>query len=373
MRLAAWCVLVGLGLGSNLAFAGRGRPAPAASVLASMAPSVPAPPPAPVLPRLPGAVSPLDASVIRPDLSCHDVSLDVTSMTRRMVWYDIAFDRAPLDAVDAHKGAALLELLAADPRWRVGEEHGVPVAWLRAQDATGAWVVPAGGYHVVTDGVWRADVRLGAWPAASPWAVSSWARRPEAGASKVTLDAWVMSDPNLRGLRGTVMVIDAAGVGVDVFEADTAAVRGRPYTVAGLSAAQRVIGTAVASADQIHASGSRAMALPVGEPALVGALSVSSPAAGQLDVRARVNPGARGWVWVRVMAGGTVWEEAAVGSGTRERVGWSTDPARGFWAQSAFPVPAGPAFDATAEVWFAPDDGGTVRKLMSVPVTVPAR
>jgi hypothetical protein len=116
---------------------------------------------------------------------------------------------------------------------------------------------------------------------------------------------------------------------------------------------------------------------PVLAPQLVGPTAVVSldgpSGSGVLEVSGRIDPGERGLLWVRVLdAQGVAWEEAAVAAGTLEEPGWSTREWVGFYYASQFPVPPGPAFEATAEVWFHGASGST-RRLLALPVTVPSR
>ena len=115
--------------------------------------------------------------------------------------------------------------------------------------------------------------------------------------------------------------------------------------------------------------------LPNGEPLQSGpTVEVNAVERGVLETRARVNPEAPGWTWVRFLDGDlNAWEEEAVAAGTRERVGWSKDPTQRFYLEGTFPVPRGRKFSGTLEVWFQGDDGSAPRRLDAMPVTVPKR
>jgi hypothetical protein len=101
---------------------------------------------------------------------------------------------------------------------------------------------------------------------------------------------------------------------------------------------------------------------------------VRSPRAGALEFKGRVAATSPGWTWVRILdAKGRAWEETAVAAGTRELVWGAPDEDRRAYVQSEIPVPSGPAFQAKAEVWHAPVDGGSARLLASYDVSIPAR
>ncbi len=363
-RLMQVVALIAL-VGPQPAWAGR-----------SARPSVAVTPPAPVVvapvePILPSLLSPLEAQLVRPDLMGVDLALDLTTLSRHQITFDMSFDRTPFDAVTLPIQKSLFEVFAADPRWRVTEEDGAMVAYLRVADGAG-WSVPRSGYHRSTDGAtWRVDVRAGAWGPASKWLTSPYVKHLAPGVGKARMTSWVMADPAMRGLHASAMSIESPGVAVDLFEAGGSV--DRPHMSAGLVQAQQTIMTVVGAAAYFAREGGAVARVPAAEPAAPGILLVTVPGPGTLDLRTRVNPGAAGWTWVRLVSEHGPWNDAALGAGTRERVGFSSDPTRAFYMQSAFPVPQGPGFTGTAEVWFKPDDGGPVRKLSSCAVSVPAR
>ena len=115
--------------------------------------------------------------------------------------------------------------------------------------------------------------------------------------------------------------------------------------------------------------------LPKGEPArAMPELLLASPGPGLLEVWGRVNPGEPGTTWLRLLDPAlAAWEEAAVGAGTAEVIGWSADPRQQFYFQSVFPVPAGDRFSGTAELWFRPDASGPPTRLAAFIVDIPSR
>lgn len=94
MQVAVLAALVG----PQSAWAGRtSRPTVAlAAAATSSAPAAPAPP---AVPSLPSLLSPLDAQLVRPDLMGVDLALDLTTMSRHQITFDLSFDRTPFDAV----------------------------------------------------------------------------------------------------------------------------------------------------------------------------------------------------------------------------------------------------------------------------------
>ena len=126
-------------------------------------------------------------------------------------------------------------------------------------------------------------------------------------------------------------------------------------------------------ADRIRANGYESLLLPPGEPGSASSdIQLDTPRKGELSWSARINPQEPGWIWLRLLRSGKSWEDVTVAGATRERVGYSKDPARTFLAQGRFAVPSGEAFDGVAEVWFLPDTGDA-RRLHRADVAVPAR
>jgi hypothetical protein len=92
----------------------------------------------------------------------------------------------------------------------------------------------------------------------------------------------------------------------------------------------------------------------------------------QLDVRGRINPGAPGWTWVRILdAAQKPWNAPAVALTTAERVGWDTNPSVVSYFQSTVPFDTPPPETGSVEVWFHPDGSATVQKLASFPFPQP--
>ena len=322
------------------------------------------------VPLLPVAASPLDPGLVRPALSGAEDGLNITSMQRSRVSFSLGVDHSWLEGVDGAAREAVLAYAAADPRWRVTEEDGTLIALRRVQDANG-WMVPRTGYHTGKDATWRVGLRFGAWDGASPWTQSADVSRVGPRDTTIRLKAFVVGMSGTYGQRASALSVDGDHLAFDVYE--LAKDDDRSHTVKALTGIVDEVGVVLATADYITAQGASAMPLPEGEPADEQRLILRARGAGLLDLRARVNAGTPGWTWVRLLAEGGPWEEAAVGAGTRERVGYSALSHEGFWMQGDFAVPPGDAFAAVAEVWHLPDGGGPVRKIAAFPVSVPAR
>ncbi|MCB9681255.1 MAG: hypothetical protein H6733_07255 [Alphaproteobacteria bacterium] len=335
---------------------GKGKPSKAAA-----APALPAPPP---------VVSPLDGELRRLPLIGPDDALDIETMIRSKVTFDLSLDNTWLHEVDDRVARAMRDTLAADPRWRVTEEDGVVLA-LRRDEDVGIWSVPRTGFHATPQDAWRIAVRFAPWSDASGWATSPSVVRMAPDDAKVHVKAFGVEKQPWYGRRAIALSADGDHLGFDIYELGSG--RDVTRTVAALEEITDEVWRVIAVADGVASMGAAVMPLPAGEPAKATSLTIDSPGPALLSVRARVNPGVAGWTWVRLVAGATPWAEAEVGAGTRERVGWSADPTQGFYLQGAFVAPAGPAFDATAEVWVQPDDGSGVRKVASFPVHVPER
>lgn len=317
-------------------------------------PSDPAPAEVQVAPVLPPARSPLDRDVVARLLDGGAEHVDLNAGTISSVVYGLKVDRRFLGLLDAAGRERLWRLLEADPAWRVTEEHGRRVALRRVPEGS-EWTVPRQGVHLVDGRGFRLAFRDGPWPAGTPWASSRNLVRDAAGEGRLSLPAWVVAGAPWYGARASGVLIDVDGLGLDVLE--VAPEGARALTADGLRLAAKAVDDVVDGRDRTERF--------AGEPGL----SLTSPRPGQLEVRGRVPTPGLGWTWVRLVGPHGVWAEVEVGAGTRERLG--TGP--GAWyLQAVFPVPAGPAFEATAEVWTMVDGGQPTRGLTQT-VTVPAR
>jgi hypothetical protein len=320
-----------------------------------------------------GPAVPLDTAVEYPQpvLMGDRTALDLKSLVRSKLDYDLTMETSVLSELDADDAEALLVHLAADPRWRVYNDGSVLVAARRSQDRSGDWTVSASGYHDDDGAPWRILLRFDGWPAAHPWATSELVARAKASAGRAHLGGFVPANSVYEGNVITAMSVESDLVSLDVYESGPQ--EARPRTAAALSEVPPLVYNAQVLGDRLRKSGHERLMLPKNEPSRTGtSVELVDAGAGQLDWRARVNPGEPGWVWLRITDGDQAWDEVNVASGTREASGWSSAPDAAFFAQSRFTAPAGPAFDATAEVWFLPTTGDA-RELARVPVRVPAR
>jgi hypothetical protein len=304
------------------------------------APEGPPLPPAAVLeaPAPRGLAAPMDGS---------SETLDITAMRRTEITYD--FDLVDPELLpDAAASAGLLATLAADPRWRLSGSPGALVATLRAQTSLG-WTAPVGAFHDAGGVLWAAAV----WPGAGPGWSGPLVQAHDAKTTHVSMAPATINVAPWVGRKATAVVVRGIGASYGVYEAGG---NDRPRTEAALSALGDALWAVENAGDLAARDGGAGAMLPRGEPGALAKVVVAGT-----DVRGRVNPGEPGWVWLRVMAGGAPVDEVAVAAATRERVGWSADPAHGFLMQSTVEsLPAG-----AVEVWFDADGGGwQPRKLL---------
>lgn len=320
------------------------------------------PPPVPDPAPAEAAPSPYEAALTNP-------AVDVA--TRVVLQSKVAADLPGL-AAGASAADALARQLAADPRWRVVDWEGGRVAYQRVADGKD-WTVPLRGYHTSADGVWRTAVVLQPWGPTSVWVTSALVGRAPASATSVAISrinyesnpdwravAWEWGDP---------------GATLEVYEAGPkATVETLPHSNDALAVVPSLMMRVADAAEEIRSKGFSAAMLPnrqvkTGEPSA----TLRSPGPGELELRAWVHTPGPGVTWARFLDTDlVVWEEAAVATGTREILGTSDNPRQLFYMQGRFPVPPGPAFSGTVEIWSRPDDGNVTR-LAAFPLTIPER
>lgn len=303
-----------------------------------------------------------------PPLDGDRTALDLKSLVRSKLDYDIQMQTDPLATLSAAGRDALLVHLAADPRWRVYEEEDVLVAARRVATPRG-WTVPNTGYHPGPDGPWRVLLRFGPLPEDHPWATSPFVAEVAADAGQASVEGFVPRSSVYEGLVITALRIVGERVALEIYETSPEDVR--PRTGDALAEVPPTVSNAAMLADRLLANGHEPLLLPP-PTAASRPLELERPREGELAWAAQVNPEESGWVWLKLVKDGRPWEEVAVTGGTRERVGHAIGSARTFLVQSRFPVPSGGSFPATAEVWFLPDRGDA-RVLLEAPVTVPER
>lgn len=294
-----------------------------------------------------------------PPLAGAKGSLDLGSLGTTITTFTLEADVSGVDAVQGAARQKVLERLMIDPRWRVVDDAGTTTAYLRTSGADG-WTVPYAGFHRTDAEAWRVALRCGKRPPADPW-LGPQVAHTLAASPKSKVNVFHPRIPP--GWSAVAVSWDGRECALEVYEGHAGDDLDLPHLVEVIGVVPGLL-TSYASASDY----------PVrGEPASVPASVAITWRAGQLDVRARAHPPEPGVTWVRILdEKGAVWEERAVGTGTRERLGWSADPAQMYYLQGSFPVPAGPGFGGTAEVWFQAA-GQAATKLHTVPVAVPVR
>ena len=112
--------------------------------------------------------------------------------------------------------------------------------------------------------------------------------------------------------------------------------------------------------------------VPPGEPRIGNPFVEVRAIDGTLDLRGRINAGAPGWIWMRMLdESGQAWNEATVAVATAERVGWDTNQSVVSYFQSVIPVATGAPTTGIVEVWFQPDGSDDVKILGSFPFPSP--
>lgn len=342
-----WFALV-VALAVGTCGAKRARPSPAEDApRAASAPAFPGP----------VAVDP----ALAPPLGGAAEGLDITSMVRTETTYRFDVDAAWLGTVQGGAGTPFLRTLAAHPGWRVHEGPDGPRASLRGHDLA----LAPDGYHRAGRSAWAVHVQPGAaiWGAADPVV------RVAHTAPALTVKGHPIPAGPAQGLVSSAFEIRGPAWVVGVHEVGPA--DAREGTEQALTELARSLDVAASTVDLVARDGVRGMYLPLGEPGAAPSVAVRAVPGG-LDVRARVAPPGWGWSWVRLVRDGVPWEEARVGAGTREMLGYD-GPAAHFYLQGAFAAPPGEGFEAVAEVWFAEGPRATPVRVGSWPVSVPAR
>lgn len=361
MNRRIWTLVLALGVGC-----GPKKPVDGVSQAQADTPSgaesgaEPAALPPPVSPLVAPSVLPPGAPAL-PPLSGATADLDLVTLTSTTTSFTIEADTAMFVADDPRVAPRLLAALELDPRWRVGLWEGQTVAWQRRADAAG-WRAPWGGYWLDGAVTSRALLRFDARPEGHPWSLSGLVARNLAGVPKLRVKGWRVDDGAWTGQQAAAFTIDGAGISFEMHEI---------AQNLQLTATQRALGAATlrtkAVVDQVARGDLQRSTLamvPRGEPELGDASAVVSSRDGVLDIRGRVNPRQPGWTFVRLLdADGAAVREGAVASATAERVGYDENDAVVAFFQSEVPWVGAVPRTGQVEVWFAPDDGGDVRRL----------
>lgn len=322
--------------------------------------------PPPPLPPIQGP-GPRSVDFGAPPLAAEATSVDLRKYVQERQRFTLEVDPSGVAALDEAHAAAVMDMLAADPRWRVTRWEGGEMALARAQGEDEAWTVPVSGY--LGDGsarLWRTAVRFGPRGPEDPWASSSLvARAPPHGPTVAGL-GWRMGEGAWKGWWVSALVVQGPLGALEIHELSpeldldqtaTAIQRVPPYLEALAAVSNsgvRVVTTLLSSR----------------EPAKVpAALTFQPMGEGEWELRGRLNAGQRGWTWVRVMdPAGLPWHEEILGPASLERLGWGEDPAGMFYLQSRLRLPEPPPPGGLAEAWFVGDDGGPPRLLGAFPI-----
>ena len=353
-----------------------------AVLLASCGPKAPPPPPAAAAPdaaarpaapaELGPPTSPLELRAAAPagaaelpPLSGAVRELDMVTLTSSTQTFTIDADTAMFSATDPRVAARLQAAFQYDPRWRVGLWEGQTVAWARRADAQG-WAAPWGGYRAEGAGAIRTLFRFDTRPPDHPWSASGLVARNPAGTHSMQVMAWKVDRGPWADQTAAAFTIDGEAMSLEVHEVAP------KLTLAGTQKdLQQATLRTKAIADQVGRGDLQRTALamvPKGEPRIGDPFVQVTRTRTGLDVRGRVNPGAEGWLFVRVRdADGRPWQPEAVAVATAERVGWDANPAVVSYFQSDVPAGGTPPLRGTVELWFHPDAAGPLRRLEALP------
>jgi hypothetical protein len=304
-----------------------------------------------------GLMLPLDASA---------TGLDLKTLARSKVTFTLSVADPGLVGMNAMTRRGLELHLAADARWRVTSRNGSVMAIRRAETAEG-WTVDVDGVHESAQGAWHAALMLGGETRDSPWSSGSLVSHGDFGGEPIELVTAKLAKGPWQGHAASALFVSGPGVALRLFEAG--ADTGREHTTGLIEALDEELARSIAVADMTIADGYAMMAMPRGEPGKPHPLTLSEKGE-DLEVRARLDPGAAGWTWVRLMVKGKSWEEDAVAAGTRERIGHSAQGGAGFLLQGRFPRSANLKGSVVAEVWFLEDGAAQPRRLMTQEVEV---
>lgn len=356
------CLVIPLGM------LGCPRTPPPTPVVVAPVVEAAAPPVVQALPGDPLLLPPAPIEAGLPPLSGTTAGLDLEKLATTSTRFRIEADVAMFGATSPEIADALLAGMAQDPRWRVGRWEGQTVAWER-QKVQDRWVVPVGGYHQRGGGTttWRGQLRFDERPADHPWSASSLVGHNAPEDKILTVAAWRVSGSDWSGQQAAALAIDGPGVSLEIHEiaqdlglVETARLL-RNLTV-------RVKGVVdIAARGDLPAS--RRAFQPPGEPVLEAPwLQVERQEDGDLQFSGRVNPGAPGWVWVRLVdSDGVVWRDGLVTPTTLERAGFDASTDLSFWFQAQVPVSGAVPSTGVAQLWFRDDADASVRKVVEAP------
>lgn len=333
------------------------KPQPPAT--ASPRTPAPVPSPAPLAPPTDplqlGAVALPPGAPSLPPLSGTTVALDLEKLATSTTRFRIEADVGMFGATTPEVAEALLAGLAMDPRWRVGLWEGQTVAWER-QPAGKSWRVPLGGYHRRSPQgpTWRGQLRFAERPAEHPWSASELVGHNAPEDKVLTVAGWRVTGSDWDGQQAAALAIDGPGVSLEIHElAGELALTETARLLRSLTV--RVAGVVELGQRGDLPASRRAFQLS-GEPALVAQNIDLQAKDSTVQLSARLNPGAPGWTFVRIVSNtGVPWHEDEVVVLSAERIGHDTSPDVAFWYQATLPRFEGLPDQGRVEVWFRPD------------------
>lgn len=339
-----------------LAAKGRNKPAPPPPPPVTAVAQPPAPPPGPPPPTPPlSGPGPNGSDAGAPLLMPPPNTTDLKVFARDRIRYTLEVDASGLTLLDAAHARHLQEKLAADPRWRVTRWEGVVLALQRVAEGAG-WTLPASGYHSSSGRQWRVALRFGDRRPGDSWLNPELTVHAAPSPSQVDGVGWPLTPSQWT----SALVIEGGAGALEVHELaptldlqQTAlAIRDVPPTVRALATGGIVPGPPLR-----------------GEP-VRGPASLSLGERGsEWELRGRLNPGAAGWTWARVLdAAQRPVAEDRVGPATLEQIGWSTEADARYFFGARLAAPGPLPHGGTVEAWFQPEAGGTPQKIGSAPI-----
>ncbi len=321
---------------------------------------VPEPPAIPP-PELPLGVAP--PTDLTPALEGALDALQLVGLRRTSIRFEFGYDTTALEGLGTEERQALWRHLAADPRWRVTKIGDVRLAEQRIQE-DGQWFVGMGGYNLDSEKCHRVALREGTRAMGTPWARSDLVAHGAVGTGEVELRVFALQRPPCTNQQAVALSVDGP-ISLEVFESGEA--DALPITTQALTTDMTFVRNATIDPASVLATGYESHAL--GGPLPTDTQVIAQPRAGGISIQGADNPGQPGWLWVRILSNGEVFEDRRFAAATMEQVGWSSDSTQRFPWQSMVPLPTGVTVDGSAEIWFAPDDGPP-RALREVPIRI---
>ncbi len=332
----------------------------------------PPPPPTISVPQDPGAAAtPYASEMPIPPITGRGTELQLESLSRVQRSFNIQVPLEPAN-VPASVAGAVLRHVAADARWRLIQRDGALVAY-RRESRGREHHLDWSGYIRRPKEVWTTAIRFDEWSQEGAWATSPHVVVTPATASSLSVNTFFLDTDDMYGWETTAITIEGEGLFVDIYESGKRG--GRDRTATALGEVLGYLGGLGQDPQRIDTDGYHRWFMPRREPSKDGdSIELSTQGRGTLTVQAHVNPGRPGWTWVRILDDQLrPWEETALATGTRERIGYSGKAGESFFLGVTIPVPSSPKFSGTAEVWFMADGAEAPERLTALPVVVPKR